>query len=819
MRHPHNYASRSNATLLQRHDCRSVVALAVVLLALASPALVAGKASFSGNSATLHFVANVSHCTPHARGTTIQFDFRYVPPTVRHGSSATAVSLDGIMCAVHASDTAANQLQRLGCRLAPRAIIADSPASPSPSPSIGTELQLWSLSVNTSDFALGEHLLTIEKLHRFNANELLEVVFVVHDNSDHNDNDNDNNDTTGAGTSADDENESTRTSNGVPLVVLVGGAFERHVAQVFEQQYGFESVVVREATSPALPLGWSVLWSIPYPFERFRTEMLELSDFQRVKGLPGDQWLTQPDLLCRRLMALQARWEHDFDFHPHCIVLPTQAAELAAIVDPTGSAATATATATLQVSTAGAIDESDPVWFVRPFVAQPSELESMAAALTRDPLTYAMTHGRNVYAQRYLESPLLIQGHVLEVRIFVMAAGVYPLRVYAAYDESLVRFGAAPFVELSDHNLRRSSEPFVATSDVLPPTGERWDFARLLHELSTMGYTAGIVRHRIDEVIASTFAGVADVLLESANQLHATSHSFAECYVFDMHFDAHMRVMLAGVSRDAFADTLPSGVGVAVHLTPPAVTESFLSLVHHHHQRRRESHCTRDHDWAVANLAAHHHVAICSHQSAIRSAQELVRLDIATCFTLDELDIIVMFESENADRHQGLSRVFPAANAAQNDKWLRFVLKPHATDVLISRWLRFKSAPRLEVQSARDAPRPIWRRRVRDIPSAPSPSDDAFDANDGGAAAAHRRMANEQQQRAYRFGAAEPTATHHYASILSVLLAFYAARPVIASLLALLILAPTLVLVHRLIRVSPSSLGHPSRKLDALKVA
>ena len=56
----------------------------------------------------------------------------------------------------------------------------------------------------------------------------------------------------------------------------------------------------------------------------------------------------------------------------------------------------------------------------------------------------ALPKGKSALAQRYLHSPYLIDGKKFDLRIYVLVAGVDPLRVYI-HSEGLTRISTADY--------------------------------------------------------------------------------------------------------------------------------------------------------------------------------------------------------------------------------------------------------------------------------------------------------------------------------------------------------------------------------------
>ena len=84
--------------------------------------------------------------------------------------------------------------------------------------------------------------------------------------------------------------------------------------------------------------------------------------------------------------------------------------------------------------------------------------------------------GEQCVISRYLDNPLLIQGHKFDLRLYIVVTCYDPLRIYI-YREGLVRFASekyqntdlasqeAKFTHLTNYSINKKNEAFVQNED------------------------------------------------------------------------------------------------------------------------------------------------------------------------------------------------------------------------------------------------------------------------------------------------------------------------------------------------------------------
>ncbi len=98
--------------------------------------------------------------------------------------------------------------------------------------------------------------------------------------------------------------------------------------------------------------------------------------------------------------------------------------------------------------------------------------------------------------QRYMHKPFLVDSFKFDLRIYVLLAGVNPLRVYV-YKDGLARFATVPyeapgpgnldnlFMHLTNYAINKDSENFIAnTSETNDDIGSKRSFTSILRRIT-----------------------------------------------------------------------------------------------------------------------------------------------------------------------------------------------------------------------------------------------------------------------------------------------------------------------------------------------
>ena len=168
------------------------------------------------------------------------------------------------------------------------------------------------------------------------------------------------------------------------------------------------------------------------------------------------------------------------------------------------------------------------------YIVKPSELSRGRKIFVFDDIG-ELSYDCASVVQRYIDRPLLIRGHKVDFRIYVLVTSFQPMRAYI-YEDFLTRFGGErysldvkdTFVHLTNYSVTKTS-----TSTTLLKNGVencKWDGPRTRKHFANAGIDFSVVWGRIETVVRCT-------LLSICHLVPPIPQCF-ELYGFDIMFDA-----------------------------------------------------------------------------------------------------------------------------------------------------------------------------------------------------------------------------------------------------------------------------------------
>lgn len=189
---------------------------------------------------------------------------------------------------------------------------------------------------------------------------------------------------------------------------------------------------------------------------------------QRTNHFPGMYNLARKNCLGRHLMRMQKLFPVDYDYFPQTYMLPTDMKEFKAQIT----------------------SKRNKTFIVKP----EASCQGKGIFLTRgfediDPAEHYV-------AQRYMHKPYLIDGYKFDLRLYVLLAGVNPLRVFL-YKEGLARFATVKyespqpsnldnlFMHLTNYAINKDSENFKPNeSETADDVGSKRSFTSVLKRIT-----------------------------------------------------------------------------------------------------------------------------------------------------------------------------------------------------------------------------------------------------------------------------------------------------------------------------------------------
>ena len=144
-----------------------------------------------------------------------------------------------------------------------------------------------------------------------------------------------------------------------------------------------------------------------------------------------------------------------------------------------------------------------------------------------------MSRGRGIYiiddigevnvdelsiVSRYIQNPLLINGHKFDLRIYVCVTSIEPLRIYV-FKEGLARFATQEytqgnakgnkFIHLTNYSINKKSQNYVQNEDLNNDDfGFKWSLSAFCKHLEQINIDMNLFWSRIfDVIIKSILAG------------------------------------------------------------------------------------------------------------------------------------------------------------------------------------------------------------------------------------------------------------------------------------------------------------------------
>ncbi|KAK6051740.1 Tubulin-tyrosine ligase family protein, partial [Cooperia oncophora] len=196
------------------------------------------------------------------------------------------------------------------------------------------------------------------------------------------------------------------------------------------------------------------------------TQMRNIQPWQRLNQFPRSTELTRKDKLYDNIARSAAIFGDAFSFIPEFFVTPRDASLL---------------------ETAMEHSMTDFTFIVKPVSS--SRGQGIFFASTAEEIPRADT----LLVSRYVENPLLVNGHKFDLRIYVAVTSFYPLIVYV-YSEGLTRVASEKyrsevdsrdaFVHLTNYSINKNNSNFVRNESMASEDfGHKWTLGALLRHL------------------------------------------------------------------------------------------------------------------------------------------------------------------------------------------------------------------------------------------------------------------------------------------------------------------------------------------------
>ncbi|VDM52167.1 unnamed protein product [Angiostrongylus costaricensis] len=163
---------------------------------------------------------------------------------------------------------------------------------------------------------------------------------------------------------------------------------------------------------------------------------------------------------------------------------------------------------------------------------------------------------------RYLENPLLINGHKFDLRIYVAVTSFYPLVVYV-YSEGLTRYqnlvasekycsnidSRNAFVHLTNYSINKNNSNFVRNDSMASEDyGHKWTLGALLRHLEKDGVDSKLLMLRIEDIVVKSLLSVQARITSACRTTTPYIGTNYELFGFDILVDAQLKPWLLEVN-------------------------------------------------------------------------------------------------------------------------------------------------------------------------------------------------------------------------------------------------------------------------------
>lgn len=259
--------------------------------------------------------------------------------------------------------------------------------------------------------------------------------------------------------------------------------------------------------------------------------MRNIQPWQRLNQFPRSTELTRKDKLYDNIGRSAAIFGDAFSFIPEFFVTPRDSSLL---------------------ETAMEQSMSDYSFIVKPVSSSRGQGIFFASTVQEIPQT------DNLLVSRYLENPLLVNGHKFDLRIYVAVTSFYPLIVYV-YSEGLTRVASEKycseldskdaFIHLTNYSINKNNSNFVRNESMASEDlGHKWTLGALLRHLEKKEIDAKMLMLRIEDVIVKTLLSVQTRITSACRTSTPHVGTNFELFGFDILVDAELKPWLLEVN-------------------------------------------------------------------------------------------------------------------------------------------------------------------------------------------------------------------------------------------------------------------------------
>ncbi|XP_049776569.1 tubulin polyglutamylase TTLL5 isoform X1 [Schistocerca cancellata] len=399
---------------------------------------------------------------------------------------------------------------------------------------------------------------------------------------------------------------------------------------------------------------FNLLWTGVHPKPHV---LKDLTAYQRVNHFPRSFELTRKDRLCKNVEKMQMlKGAKHFDFIPQTFVMPAEYRELCS-----------------------SHHRNKGPWIVKPVASSRGRGIYIVNSPEQVPLE------ETVVVAKYIDNPLLVDGHKCDLRLYVVVTSYDPLLVYL-YEEGLVRFATVkydsggkhlwnPCMHLCNYSINKYHSDYVKSDDPeAEDVGHKWTLSALLRHLRAAGTDTALLMSRIEEVIVKSILASAPPIVAACRMFVPHTHNCFELYGFDILVDSELKPWLLEVNLSpSLGCDSPLDVRVKSAMLVDLLTLVGLPAIDpmlrrinepHHHSNPADStkklNCRRVHSADTLTVTA-------AATGSRRANSSSARLTYSSLSLSPEESRIVRCARMEYERRGGFVRIFPSV-----ESWNRY---------------------------------------------------------------------------------------------------------------------------------------------------
>ena len=273
---------------------------------------------------------------------------------------------------------------------------------------------------------------------------------------------------------------------------------------------------------------YNLMWTGVHPKPHAFKSMLP---HQRVNHFPRSYELTRKDRLYQNIERLQhSKGSKHFNFVPKTFMIPAEYSEFAATHHRMRGA-----------------------WIVKPVASSRGRGIFIVSHPSQVPLDEPMV------VAKYIDNPLLVNGHKWDLRLYVVVTSYDPLVVYL-YEEGLVRFATVrydssgknlwnPCMHLCNYSINKYHSDYIKCDDPdQEDQGHKWSLSALLRHLKANNIDTVQLMQNIEDVIIKSIISVEFPVNSACKMFVPHRRNCFELYGFDILVDSDLKPWLLEVN-------------------------------------------------------------------------------------------------------------------------------------------------------------------------------------------------------------------------------------------------------------------------------